>query len=304
MKEFFLPLAEPLGAIWLLLLASLGWLMWRRQWQCALWIAWPAFLIFVLGSTPLAEGLVASAERPYLNASIARHLAPWGQVKSQQPATHNSHYDAVVFLGGGCCTSEFDVNGFALRDGASRLVTALELFRSGKTRHLVVGGCIPVAGETNLVLSDRVMGWIASLQNVHAEPSIPTLLSSPPEEKTRDEEPKQLDYPPDSRPVVIPVFSLGLCHNTHDEAIAFRKLSDSNHWHTALLVTSALHMPRSTALFKMQGLDVIPVACDFQACGVWPFAFSPFPRQARFELLRLYLHERIGWGIYKIRGWV
>jgi uncharacterized SAM-binding protein YcdF (DUF218 family) len=303
-KEFFLPLAEPLGAIWFLLLASLGWLLWRRQWRSALWLAWPVLLIFVLGSTPLAESLVASAESPYKNASIARYLFPRQQVNSSQPSTLNSHYDAVVVLGGGYYASEYDAYGFALQGAASRLVTGLELFRAGKARHLVIGGCLPVAGDTNLVLSDRVMQWVGSLQSIQAGPSLSTSLAALPQERARGEEPRQLNDTRASRPAIIPVFTLGFCRDTHDEAIAFQKLRDSNHWQTVLLVTSALHMPRSAALFKKQGLDVVPVACDFQACGVSRFAFSPFPRQARFNILGLYLHEKIGWLVYRWRGWV
>ena len=121
MKDFFLPLAEPLGAIWFLLLASLGWLLWRRQWRSALWLAWPVLLIFVLGSTPLAESLVASAESPYKNACTAHYLVPREQVNGVQPSTLNSQYDAVVLLGGGYYASEYDAYGFALQGAASRL---------------------------------------------------------------------------------------------------------------------------------------------------------------------------------------
>jgi uncharacterized SAM-binding protein YcdF (DUF218 family) len=303
-KEFFLPLAEPLGAIWFLLLVSLGWLLWCRRWRSALWLGWPVLLIFVLGSTPFAESLVASAESPYKNASTAHYLVPREQVTGSQPSTLNSHYDAVVVLGGGYYASEYDAYGFALERAASRLLAGLDLIRSGKARHLVIGGCLPVAGDTNLVLSDRVLRWISSLQSVQAGSSISTSLSAPLDERARGEEPRQLNGTLAPRPVVIPVFTLGLCRDTHDEAIACQKLRDANHWQTVLLVTSALHMPRSAALFKKQGLDVVPVACDFQACGVLGSAFSPFPRQARFELLRLYLHERIGLVIYRIRGWI
>jgi len=303
-KEFFLPLAEPLGAIWFLMLASLCWLLWRRQWRSALWFAWPVLLILLLGSTPLAEGLVASAERPYLDASIVHYMVPREQVNSLQPSARNSHYDAVVVLGGSHYASDYDAYGFGLGDAASRLVAGLDLFRTGKAKHLVLGGCGPVAGETNLLLSDRVMQWVDSLQSVHAGPTISNSFSSSPGESARGDEPQQLDGTLAPRPVDISVFTLGLCRDTHDEAIAFRKLCDSNHWQAVLLVTSALHMPRSAALFQKQGLDVIPVACDFQACGVSRCTFSPFPRQARFELLRLFLHERVGWLVCQMRGWV
>ena len=98
--------------------------------------------------------------------------------------------------------------------------------------------------------------------------------------------------------------NLGICINTHDEAVAFRKLARSQGWSKVLLVTSALHLRRAVALFKQQGIEVTPVAADFQALGVPPDPFSPFPREHRLFLMTLYLHEKIGWWVYRLRRWV
>jgi len=38
-------------------------------------------------------------------------------------------------------------------------------------------------------------------------------------------------------------------------------------WRKVILVTSALHIPRSVAVFAAQGIAVVPVVCDFQAYG-------------------------------------
>jgi uncharacterized SAM-binding protein YcdF (DUF218 family) len=104
----------------------------------------------------------------------------------------------------------------------------------------------------------------------------------------------------------VTVTNLGLCANTHDEALRFKELSAQHGWRTVILVTSALHIPRSVAVFAAQGIAVVPVACDFQAYGVASMQgdFSPFPRQFRFHHLALYLHEKIGWLVYRWRGWV
>ena len=56
----------------------------------------------------------------------------------------------------------------------------------------------------------------------------------------------------------VAVTNLGLCSNTHDEALAYKTLARSHGWTNALLVTSALHIPRSVAVFQKQGLDVVP----------------------------------------------
>ena len=107
------------------------------------------------------------------------------------------------------------------------------------------------------------------------------------------------------RVINAPVMNLGLCANTHDEALAFRKLKESHGWKKVILVTSALHMRRSVALFKKQGIDVEAVPADFESYGVARDpGVSPFPRIGRFVLLSRYLHEKIGWWVYTWRGWI
>ena len=179
--------------------------------------------------------------------------------------------DVVVPLGGGYSVSEHDMFGFALDAGGSRVLTALELVRRGKAKALVLGGSGPLTGKPGVAASSLVQEWVLA-----------------------------------SGLTTVTVTNLGLCANTHDEALRFKELSAQHGWRTVILVTSALHIPRSVAVFAAQGIAVEPVACDFQAYGVPPVQgdFSPFPRQARFRHLALYLHEKIGWWVYRAKGWV
>lgn len=252
MKAFFVPLTEPLGIIWVLMVLSLAWVLYRRQWRTALWLAIPISLVFLGGSTPLAEGLVVHAEKPYAQSYVS---------------ALNSQYDAVVVLGGGYRASDHDCHGFALEGAASRIVTGVELVRQGGGAHLVLGGSLPIDGS-DCVMTAMVQQWVQSL-----------CLTN------------------------FAVTNLGLCSNTRDEAITFNRLQEAYHWHNILLVTSALHMPRSVAVFKKQGITVTPVACDFRAYGTTRLPFSIFPQQDRFALLKAYLHEKIGMAYYRVRGW-
>jgi uncharacterized SAM-binding protein YcdF (DUF218 family) len=253
--RFFAPLVEPLGAIWLVMVLGVFWLTWRRKWRPAVWLGVPSVLIFLIGSTPLVEAMVAQTERPQALADINR-LA---------------EADVVVALGGGYRLSENDILGFSLTGGGSRVLTALELVRRGKAKTLVLGGSVPLTGKPGAVAASLVQEWVLAWGLTTAA-----------------------------------VTNLGLCANTHDEALRFKELSKQRGWRQVILVTSALHMPRAVAVFAAQGIAVIPVACDFQAYGVPSVQddFSPFPRQARFHLLSLYLHEKIGWWVYRARGWV
>jgi uncharacterized SAM-binding protein YcdF (DUF218 family) len=256
MKPLFSPLFEPLGALWLLLVLVLVGLLCRRQWRCAAWLGLPVTLIFLLGSTPIIDRLVAAAERPYVRSGLNR-----------LPKA-----DAVVALGGGHAVSLFDPLGFSIGEPGDRYLTAVLLTRLGKAPVLVLGGSLPtgVGADTDLEMAP-VQAWI-----------------------------KAWSLTP------VTVTSLGLCADTHDEALHFAGLADRYHWKSTLLVTSALHLRRAEAVFKKQGLNIIPVACDFQVYGVRgaETSFSVFPSQPRLRLWSLYLHEKIGWWVYRWRGWI
>lgn len=255
MYQFVAPLTEPVGLLWLIMAVISLVLLWRRQWRSAICLGLPAVALFILASTSLAEILVAAEERPWTRAS---------QLAGGTPA------DAAVALGGGDRVSAHDLLGFAIADGGSRLLTALELVRSGRARTLVLGGSWPMPGKPEVPSIRVVQDWVNSW-----------------------------GLCPGS------VTNLGICINTHDEAIAFAKLAQGRNWSNVTLVTSALHMRRSVALFKKQGIEVVPVAADFQVEGVsQDLPFSPFPRQHRLSLLALYMHEKIGWWVYRARGWV
>jgi len=254
MKAFFTPLAEPLGALWLMMALATAGLLWKRMWRLALCLGIPVAVFFLLAGTPLVEIIVAAQERPW----AANPLSP------DAPA------DAVLALGGGERLSRHDPLGFAAYNGASRLLTAIELVRSGRAKALILGGSYPSPDNPRLPSLLVVQDWVTRSQLTNCV-----------------------------------VTNLGICLTTHDEAIAFKKLNDSQGWHKVILVTSALHMRRSQALFHKLGIEVLPVAADFEAYGVpREPSFSPFPRQRRLDLLGLYLHEKIGWWLYRARGWV
>jgi len=231
------------------------WLLYRRHWRSAFWLGLPTLLLFLLGSTPLPEYLADPEE--------SRWVAGDGQSSAM-------FYDAVVALGGGERVSAHDPLGFAMCNGGSRVLTAIQLFRSGQAKNLVLGGCLPVPGKPAVPSLGVVQDWVVSW-----------------------------GLPPGS------VTNLGVCINTHDEAVAFGRLARNRGWSKVMLVTSALHMRRAVAVFQKQGIGVIPVAADFQVSGVCGgLHFSLFPRSGRLDLLSLYLHEKIGWRVYKWRGWI
>ena len=231
-------------------------LLWRRERRGALWLMVPTVLLFLVGSTPLAEILVGAAERQSATGDVRAVVTS----------------DAAVALGGNERASAYDVYGFAIGQSDERILTAAELVRLGKAKTLVLGG---------------------SAQSTPGKPGVPTMWLV-------------RNWLLASGLVTTRVTNLGICANTHDEAVQFSKLKGLEGWQKVILVTSALHMRRAEAVFRKQGVEVTPVACDFQVYGVLgaPGFPSPFPRLHRLDLLSLYLHEQIGWWVYRWRGWV
>jgi uncharacterized SAM-binding protein YcdF (DUF218 family) len=183
-----------------------------------------------------------------------------------------SQADAAVALGGTQRVSANDVYGFSVGQAEERILALAELARLGKARTLVLGGSTHgISGKAGVPAMSLVQTWLVT-----------------------------------SGLTTASVTNLGICANTHEEALHFRRLRDAKGWQKVILVTSALHMRRAEATFRKQGVDVIPVACDFQVCGVLEISgpYSPFPSQRRLDVLSLYLHEQIGWWVYKWRGWV
>lgn len=102
--------------------------------------------------------------------------------------------------------------------------------------------------------------------------------------------------------------------NTYENALFSAKLLESKGVKRILLVTSALHMPRSVALFEHQGLEVIPVTTDFTVTEeVW-YGFTKgdiqsqligiFPSTSYLSLTTNVIKEYMGMLVYRWRGWM
>jgi uncharacterized SAM-binding protein YcdF (DUF218 family) len=99
---------------------------------------------------------------------------------------------------------------------------------------------------------------------------------------------------------------LGVCKNTHEEALSAAALAKQQGWKRILLVTSAIHMDRALAAFRRTGLEVVPLACDFDGAASpnsrWRFRLLPSVESA--ALFKLWLTEEVGFCYYRLRGWV
>jgi uncharacterized SAM-binding protein YcdF (DUF218 family) len=97
----------------------------------------------------------------------------------------------------------------------------------------------------------------------------------------------------------FPVDEPGPVANTHDEATVVAELARQHGWRRVILVTNAWHMPRAAATFKRAGVDVLRAPCsDSCADMVHPTSMSD-----HFRAFGCWLHETIGYRVYRARGW-
>lgn len=92
---------------------------------------------------------------------------------------------------------------------------------------------------------------------------------------------------------------------TREDALTVRRHAEREGLGRLILVTSALHMPRSMAVFEAEGLDVIPVPANFESRPEQPGHWSDWlPRARNLWLSTRVWHEHLGMLHYRQRGWV
>ena len=101
--------------------------------------------------------------------------------------------------------------------------------------------------------------------------------------------------------------------NTYENAVNVKKILEEQGINQILLVTSAIHMPRSLKIFEKQGIETIPAPTDFLISekelsepGETPQAavLNALPQSWAIEHVTRVIKERIGMVVYRLRGWL
>lgn len=241
-------------------------LLWGGLVVFSLWRLWRRKWRPALGAATLATLLyLAGATRAPAHLLASLERPYAGVAVASLPAA-----DAVVMLGGLTSASSNALFQLDFDLATDRAIAALELVRQHKARNLVLGGgltkAIPNPGEGELLRQ-----WIT------------TWGISP-----------------------VPVQVLGLCRDTRDEALRTKALADAQGWKRIMLVTSAAHMRRAEGTFRNVGLEVTAFPCDFSGLNALQGTWNPVraPGPGGFALLDSYLHEVVGWWVYRWRGWL
>ncbi|MEX0269778.1 YdcF family protein [Leptolyngbyaceae cyanobacterium UHCC 1019] len=186
--------------------------------------------------------------------------------------------DAIVVLGGATRPAFAPRPWVEVQEEGDRVLYGAKLYREGKaTRVILSGGRIEWFGKSNPESED-----MATLMEPMGVPRSAML-----------QDPTSL--------------------NTRENAVNVKKIMDENGIRRILLVTSAMHMPRSLRIFQKLGMDAIPAPTDFlvsdrdlEALQTSPqsVVLSLLPEADQLRNITRALKEYIGMVIYWLRGWI
>ena len=188
--------------------------------------------------------------------------------------------EVIVLLGGGTESAAYPRSGVEINGAGDRVLYAAQLFKEGKSPLILLSG-----GEIT---------WMNDGSATPAEDMAEILAS--------------LDVPPEA--MIIEDRS----RNTYENALYAKELLEERGISKILLVTSAMHMPRSVALFEAQGFEVTPLPVDYSVVenGSAENQNSLFvakilniiPNASNLALTTNALKEYLGTFIYQLQGWL
>lgn len=187
----------------------------------------------------------------------------------------------IVVLGGGTQTLEEPRRIVEVNGAGDRVIYSAWLYHQGAADHILVSG-----------------GRIPWRESNH----VPT--STPAEEMT--DLLIMLNVPENA------IWQETLSTNTYENARNSARFLTDKGIENILLVTSAMHMPRSVRLYEAQGLKVVPAPTDYNVTvndldfkhSSWQvFLIRLLPSADNLSLTTRALKEYLGIVVYSIRGW-
>ena len=211
----------------------------------------------------------------WVSFALARSLE-WRYLPPESPP----QAEVIVLLGGGTESADAPRPMTEVNGAGDRVLYAARLFQDGASPNILVSG-------GNLEFSEARGDTPAS------EMTDLLILTGVPQEAIWQQ--------PNSQ-------------NTYEDALYSAEILAEAQIEIIILVTSAMHMPRSVALFEKQGLTVIPAPVDFTVTYQnWQSTFRPgldelvlnlLPNASALGLTTSVLKEYLGQLIYGLRGWL
>ncbi len=197
------------------------------------------------------------------------------------PPASFANAQAIVVLGGGTRTQSFPRPMHEMNEAGDRLLYALRLYQAGVAPTILLSGGRAAYDSPNAGPPEAES--MADILTTMGVPSQALLMES----RSR---------------------------NTYENAVESKKLMDAAGVERIILVTSALHMPRAAAIFRKQGIEIIPAPTDYLVTEAdWEYYLRPdlsvqvfnlIPSADDLQLTSQAVKEMIGIGVYWLRGWL
>ncbi|NJL47308.1 MAG: YdcF family protein [Leptolyngbyaceae cyanobacterium SM2_5_2] len=222
----------------------------------------------------LALGLLIVSSNTWVSSHLVRSLE-W----QYRPQPNLPQAEAIVVLGGGIKPQSPPRPWVDVAEEGDRVLHGAQLYLAGKAPVMILSGGRITWGQDPKGSEADDMAEIALALGVPASAII--------------KEPDSL--------------------NTFQNATNVKAILQERNLSRVLLVTSAMHMPRSLAIFKKQGIDAIPAATDFHvvddslglAQTTWQGrVLSWVPQTENLHFLTRALKEYVGLVVYRLKGWL
>jgi uncharacterized SAM-binding protein YcdF (DUF218 family) len=191
-------------------------------------------------------------------------------LETRYPVVENpSHADAVVVLTGMVDMKAARGDQVELGQAGDRILAGVKLVRQGRADYLLIAG-----GSGDLF--DQSISEALVLNRLAIELGVP------------------------ADRILLDTSS----RNTHENAVQSKAVLQEAGLSDAILVTSAMHMPRSMGCFRKVGLHLRPYPVDFQSGWGKYDPMSWVPRVGNLQRSTLAVREYVGLVMYSLQGYI
>lgn len=250
-------------------------------------VCWVFLLsLFTLRKRPRATAFGLLLAVTYLwicSTTPVMHVVVGALEHQHVPSGELPSAEAIVLLGGATRPAVSPRPDVDLQDEGDRIVRAAQLYRDGKSSLIVASGGRLRWDDANLPVEESEAYDMASILQLLGVPEENIILE------------------PNSR-------------NTYENAIFTKPLLEERNIDRILLVTSAIHMPRSLQIFEKLGIEAIPAPTDFIAVApqhsltargnLTQHLIDALPQASNLALTTRALKEYIGLVVYRLKGWI
>lgn len=206
----------------------------------------------------------------FSNPFLADEMIRLWQIPVEKSAKFSKAYDVGIVLGGGMITIDKKNNRLIFKDNVDRIMQAVSMYKKGMIRKILISG-----GSGNLLFRDMIESEL--LKEYFVDIGIV------------------------SSDIIVETKSDNTYENSkYSKEILLREFNDGSF----LLITSAIHMKRAKACFNKQNIEVDIFPAD-QLVGGRRYQFSHMfiPETDSLAKWNIFLHEVLGYYIYKIMGY-